>query len=354
MNYNEHANTAEDTTKSAGSMSDPKIFTVDEALAGLRLDAYLKRQFPDLSRSKIQHSLEDGLAFVNKGRGEKKYIVKTGDVIEIHEETLAKYQCLKIEPEPIHVDILFEDDYLAVINKPAGLVVHPGIGNWSGTLVNGLLYHLEYLSQGKTFDRPGIVHRLDKNTSGAIIIAKTDEAHMKLSDMFAQREILKEYTGITIGKHPEESGTIDAPMGRKKDDPIRVCIRNDGKRAITDYKLIAHYCGISYMYFRLHTGRTHQIRVHCRHKYFPLVQDTLYNGDRSKIRTLEPMARQFAYKVYKLFDRQALHARRIAFTHPITGEELSFTAPYPMDFSETLNLFKEHHSSLDLDYFNSF
>jgi 23S rRNA pseudouridine1911/1915/1917 synthase len=316
-----------------------KRFTVDKEAENRRLDVFVCSQYPTISRTKIQKCIDEGRILLNNTEVKKRTMLKPGDIVEVDEEALTQASEIRLEPQNIALDILYEDDCFVVVNKPAGMVVHPGSGNLDGTLVNALLYHLESLSEGSEEDRPGIVHRLDKNTSGIIIAAKNDAAHNALADLFASRRITKEYIGFCIGGLPRDEDTITAPIGRKKNDPLRYCVRRNGKEAVTEYKLIAHNAGISLIKFHPVTGRTHQIRVHSSYSGFPVVEDPLYGGGRSKVLQLQPLDRPFAYSVFKCFSRHALHARSISFTHPFTGENVSFEAPLPEDFRRAVELF---------------
>lgn len=318
-----------------------KVLTVDPDSSGLRLDVFVSRNFPAVSRTKIQRCIEGGAILLNGVVAKKRIALKTGDVVEVDEDAVESANAMHVSAQDIDLDILYEDEHFVAVNKPAGMVVHPGSGNRDGTLVNALLFHLESLSAGSAEDRPGIVHRLDKDTSGVIIAAKNDEAHNALAGLFAERTIKKEYVGFCIGRHPKEEDTIDAPIGRKKNDPMRYCVRKNGKEAITDYKLLSNRSGISLLSFHPHTGRTHQIRIHCSHSGFPVVEDNLYGGDRKKILNLQPLDRTFAYKIFGYFSRHALHARRVSFIHPFNRKPMTFKAPFPEDFQQAITAFGE-------------
>jgi 23S rRNA pseudouridine1911/1915/1917 synthase len=239
-------------------------------------------------------------------------------------------------PEDIALDVLYEDEYLLGINKPAGLVVQPGSGNRTGTLVNALLHSFPGLSEGYESDRPGIVHRLDKDTSGVLIVARNNAVHAAMGTQFANRTVEKTYSGICIGRMPEETGRIEAPLGRSRSDPLKRAVMRQGKPSLTEFRLAAYQSGISLVEFILHTGRTHQIRVHAAHAGFPILADETYGGGRERILRLPPLERPFAFRVLKCFDRHALHARTLAFTHPVTNQRMEITAPYPSDFAEAL------------------
>jgi 23S rRNA pseudouridine1911/1915/1917 synthase len=232
----------------------------------------------------------------------------------------------------IPLEIIYEDDYLLAINKPAGMVVHPGNGNRGMTMVNALLYHIHSLSHGSAIERPGIVHRLDKDTSGVILVAKTDTVHSALARMFFEHTIEKYYVALCAGLRPAEHAVIDMPLGRNRRDPIKRSVQTDGKNARTEYWLLHHACGVSVVGIRPHTGRTHQIRVHFSSHGFPILCDPLYGGGNDRVETLAVLDRPKAYKIYKCFDRHALHARKISFKHPVTQKPMMLVAPFPEDF----------------------
>jgi len=218
------------------------------------------------------------------------------------------------------------------------MVVHPGSGNRDGTVVNALLHHMPLISDGFAPDRPGIVHRLDKETSGVLLSAKTNDAHARLAGLFSSRTIGKYYLGVCLGDRPADQATIDAPIGRSRRDPIKHVVRTDGRSALTEYRLLSHTSGLSFMAFRLHTGRTHQIRIHCAHTNFPVVGDAVYGKKDDLMQQVQPLDRPFVYKVIKCFSRQALHAWRIVFVHPFTLKEIALTAPLPEDFMNAARL----------------
>jgi 23S rRNA pseudouridine1911/1915/1917 synthase len=316
-------------------------FTVHPESSGFRLDVFLARSLPSFSRAKIQKLIEDGRVLRNGENAAKKTPVSTGDTVEIDASSVVREAGSAPPPQDIPLDILYEDEFLCAVNKPAGMVVHPGSGVAGGTLVNALLHHVKSLSAGWGAGRPGIVHRLDKDTSGVLIVAKTDETHAALGRMFAAREIHKEYIGMCAGRRPQASGNISAPLGRSRRDPVRRSVRGDGKDALTEYVLLSHHCGISVVRFLPRTGRTHQIRVHASVSGFPVVADSVYGGGRDAAARVAPLCRPFAAGIYKCFTRHALHARRISFVHPGKNVPVSITAPFPEDFKKALGLFTE-------------
>jgi 23S rRNA pseudouridine1911/1915/1917 synthase len=279
------------------------------------------------------------LVLLNGKPAKKNDRLKVGDSVSVLQEELEKVVRPPLVAQEIPIDVIYEDDYLLAVNKPAGLVVHPGSGNRDGTLVNALLHRAGALSDGGAVDRPGIVHRLDKDTSGIVLVAKDNRTHEKLSAMFAERSVEKHYLGLCIGKRPAARGVIDAAIGRSRSDPTKRRIDREGKRAITEYRVLGYECGISVVHFRPKTGRTHQIRVHCSHAGFPIVADEAYGGGAGRITTLPVMARPFAHKIFACFERHALHAYRLRLAHPATGKDLDLSAPLPGDFQQALGEF---------------
>ncbi len=292
------------------------------AMGGERLDRYLVLQIPDVSRAALQRLIEQGDVLVNGQPARPAYKVRPGDLLTVH---LPPPEPTELIPEPIPLAIVYEDADLLVLNKPAGLVVHPGAGNPRGTLVNALLYHCPTLNVGGAV-RPGIVHRLDKDTSGLLVVAKNDLAHQRLQQQFKRREVHKAYLALVIGALRTESGYIEAPIGRHPVQRVRMAVIEKGREARTRWTVRARYVdarGQPYTLLDvlLETGRTHQIRVHCAWIGHPLVGDTLYGPQRQPLPA----------------PRQCLHAAALSFTHPITGAPLSFTAPLPEDFQAVLD-----------------
>jgi 23S rRNA pseudouridine1911/1915/1917 synthase len=324
------------------TQNDVMEITAGARDAGARLDVVATRHLPSLSRAKIQSYIETGLILLNGRPAIKKTLLAEGDRVTFDKPRLSSSTGSRLAPQNIPLDILYEDEYLLAVNKPAGMVVHPGNGNREGTLVHALLYHVTTLSAGSEPDRPGIVHRLDKNTSGVVLVAKTDETHRRLARLFSTREIKKEYAGFCVGRRPDAHGSIGAPLGRSRRDPVKRAVRQDGKEALTEYWLLAHHCGISVMKFAPHTGRTHQIRVHCSAGGFPVLADSLYGGGKEALDRIPVLERPFAASVYKCFERHALHAQSITFVHPHTQKEMTIKAPLPEDFNRALELFEKH------------
>jgi 23S rRNA pseudouridine1911/1915/1917 synthase len=316
-----------------------RVLHTTEADDGMRLDQFLAAAVSGVSRTQLQRIIDEGGVSVDGATAKKRHSLRAGQEVVLDESALAPRAGTPAAPEDIPIDVLFEDEHLIVVNKPAGLVVHPGSGNRSGTLVNALLFHVEDLSDGFEDDRPGIVHRLDKDTSGVLLVVKTNTAHAALAQQFQDRTVEKEYLGMCVGRRPPEQGVVEQPLGRSRTDPTRICIRPNGRPATTEYQLLAHRGGVSVMRFVPRTGRTHQIRVHAAHLGTPVLADAVYGGDREAVMRLQPLERPFAHKVLKCFTRHALHAHRIAFTHPVSGKRMRMTAPLPPDMQAAIALF---------------
>ncbi|MBN1757390.1 MAG: RluA family pseudouridine synthase [Chitinispirillaceae bacterium] len=311
--------------------------------AGKRLDRFLAEHLTDCSRAQVQRLITEGAVLYNGIHPVKRQSVAAGDSIEI-DTRIAQVSGGKGAvplPQEIPIEILYEDDFLIAVYKPSGLVVHPGNGVPDGTLVNALLYREQSLSDGFSAERPGIVHRLDKETSGVVLAAKKNRIHTRLAAAFAGRKVSKWYMGLCIGKPGTVDGTIDLPLDRSRREPVKRAVSTAGKEARTSYELVVYRSGISLMNFFPHTGRTHQIRVHSSSKGFPILADTLYGGGKDRITRIEPCERPFAYGIYKCFTRHALHAYQITFDHPETSEQMCIRAPLPADFRNALRMFDD-------------
>jgi 23S rRNA pseudouridine1911/1915/1917 synthase len=295
-------------------MSEPIELQVPSRARGMRLDRFLADELPHFSRSRLQALIREGHVTLNETGARSREILRTGDTIRLVEPPPEK---IATEPQNIPLDVLFEDEDLLVINKPAGMVVHPGAGNTSRTLVNALLAHCRTLSGIGGKERPGIVHRLDKETSGCLVVAKNDATHQSLSRQFAERTVQKIYLALVAGTMRKAHGVIDADIGRHPKHRQRMAVtRQRGRSARTDYRVVRSRGGISLVECVLHTGRTHQIRVHLHHLGHPVLGDKVYGRTRANE-----------------FPRQMLHAWKLGFTHPGTGKRLDFEAPLPEDFS---------------------
>ena len=299
-------------------MSEIISLTVAADDAGIRIDKYIPDNIAELTRSAVQGLCESGGVSVNGKSMAKNYKLREGDVISV---TIPDPQPMDAVPENIPLDIVYEDADLLVVNKPKGMVVHPAHGNYTGTLVNALLYHCgDSLSGINGVIRPGIVHRIDKNTSGLLIVAKNDASHLKLAEQIKEHSFTREYEAVASGYFKETSGKIDAPIGRHKIDRKKMCVTTENSRnAVTHFEVIRQYGGYAHVRLRLETGRTHQIRVHLAYLGHPVLGDDVYG------------------KPYKGIDGQCLHARKIGFIHPSTGDYMEFTSNLPDYFSSILD-----------------
>lgn len=298
----------------------------DEKVYGQRLDFALAQQFPEYSRSRIQDWIKKGYVTVNE-----KVVTATKHKMEGYEEVEVQ-ATINVEgdwkPQAIELDIAYEDDDLLVINKPAGLVVHPGAGNRDGTLVNALLHHAPQLAN---LPRAGIIHRLDKETTGLLVVAKTIAAHTDLVEQLQRRAFTREYDAVT-NRVMVSGGTVDAPIGRHPSKRTSMAVTPDGKRAITHYRVVEKFLDHSHIKLRLETGRTHQIRVHMAHLKFPLIGDPLYSG---RYRTPTKITAELS-ETLGGFKRQALHASLLGLVHPATGEYIEWRAEMPQDMQNLL------------------
>jgi 23S rRNA pseudouridine1911/1915/1917 synthase len=308
-------------------MSTDQRLTIEKSLPSERLDAYLREKFPGLSRGAIQRLIEQGDIRVNGRQVKASHAPRAGEEVELH---WPEPRPAAAQPEELPLTILYEDDALLVLNKPPGMVVHPAAGNEQHTLVNALLHHCAgQLSGIGGVARPGIVHRLDKDTSGCLVVAKNDDTHLALSAQFASRKVDKIYHAILCGEMERDRGEINAAIARHPSHRKRMAVDDEvGRAARTSYRVLERLNGATLVEAILHTGRTHQVRVHFQFLGFPLVGDQTY-GNRQNLR-LEELTGYAA-------PRQMLHARQLAFIHPRTGRRLSFEAPCPEDFAEVLS-----------------
>ena len=318
---------------------EPFHFTADRGQKPLRIDKYLVTRMERTSRNRIQQAADAGCIIVNGRAVKSSYQVKPDDEISICMDR-PRYD-FEIVPEDIPLDVVYEDASVLVVNKPAGLVVHPGHGNWTGTLVNALAYYFRDTDGYDVNDpRLGLVHRIDKDTSGLLVIAKTPEAKTDLGLQFFNKTTRRLYNALVWGEPKEDSGTVDAPIYRDPRDKLRMAIAPDeivGKRAVTHYRTLEDFGYATLVECRLETGRTHQIRVHMASLGHPLFNDARYGGDRILRGTTSGAYRQFIHHCFDACPRQALHARTLGFRHPDTGEEMDFEAPLPTDFSSLLD-----------------
>lgn len=299
-------------------------FEVGYEQEGERLDKYLSMIYPDFSRSFFQKLIKNGQVKVNDIPEKSSYSVREEDIICV---TIPDAVQTSIEPENIPLDILYEDDDVLIVNKPKGMVVHPSAGHYSGTLVNGVMYHCKDSLSGINGEiRPGIVHRIDMDTTGSLIVCKNDESHIHIAQQIKAHTVNRIYVGIVCGNVKEDEGTIEGTIGRHPTERKKMAINvKNGKPAITHYKVLERFGNYTYMQFKLETGRTHQIRVHMAGIGHPLLGDTLYSSGRSPFKHLQG---------------QTLHAQTIGFIHPRTGEYMEFSAPLPVYFEKLLYLLK--------------
>lgn len=298
-----------------------------------RLDVFLTHHVENATRSKVQRAIEDGLVLVNGKTVRSSHKVTAGETIHI---TLPKSPPHEATPENIPLTIVYEDADLLVVNKPAGMVTHPAYGNYTGTLVNALLYYCNHLSSVNEPFRPGIVHRLDKDTSGLMVVAKTDAAHASLARQFSQRTIQREYQAIVWGVFTRKAGTIEASLGRSKSDRKKIAVTADGRSAATEYTVVEQFEYLALVSLKLRTGRTHQIRVHLSHINHPVFGDPTYNGRRIMWGPGTPRQKSEVSALLKVMTRQALHAKTIGFIHPSTGQTMGFDSSIPDDMSVVL------------------
>jgi len=310
-------------------------FTVEPDDAGMRLDAYLADRIEGWSRSKLQKLIENEDVLVNEKSVKPSHKVRDNDEIEVE---LVEIQATVFEPENIPLDIVYEDEFLAVINKPAGMVVHPGAGVQSGTLANAIAFHFAEAFAEQNRDKPGstrigIVHRLDKDTSGLIVVAKSDEMHEALSEQFREREVYKSYVALVHGSLEQNMGKVDAPIGRNKHNRLRMKVATHGRSAVSLWKVRKRFDKFTLLDIEIKTGRTHQIRVHMGYLNHPVVGDEIYNEGRDNT-VMDSYVRNGIASMRRFF----LHAEKLSFTHPKTKERLEFTQELPTELKEFLDL----------------
>ncbi len=306
------------------------IFEIDE---GLRLDVFLARNEPELSRSRLKKMIDEGLVLVNGKTLKAGYGLRRGDRVVLRK---TEPQKLDVLAQEIPLDILFEDKSVIVINKPAGMVVHPAAGNYEGTLVNAILFHSKDLSGIGGVMRPGIVHRLDKDTSGLMVVAKSDMAHRELSKQFRDHRVIKVYQAFVFGNPREDEGLIDSAVGRHPVDRKKMSVFSRmGKEALTRWRVEERYGFLSFLELKIETGRTHQIRVHLNSIGHPVLGDNLYGNSSKRLQTVQDTAVRARLKMIK---RQALHSGRLTFFHPGTGKVMEFAVGLPLDM-ENLKIF---------------
>ena len=306
---------------------------IPDRLIGQRIDSAMAQMLPDYSRSKITTWVRSGGALINGKTFKPKEKILGGEIVTLN---IKAEKTNDWKAEDIPLDIVFEDNDIIVVNKPVGLVTHPGAGNWTGTLANALLHYDPSLAN---LDRAGIVHRLDKNTSGLMVVARSELAQKNLVEQLQTHAVSREYSAIVYG-HMISGGTVDEPIGRDPKDRIRQAVVEDGKDAITHYRVIDRFAHHTHVKAILETGRTHQIRVHLSYIGHPLIADPMYGG---KIR-FPKKADDHLKNALKKFNRQALHAKKLTLTHPITLEQMSWKAPLPQDLKDLLKVLQEFDS----------
>ncbi|MDA9587039.1 RluA family pseudouridine synthase [Flavobacteriaceae bacterium] len=324
------------------SLYEHHAFIADPGQSPLRIDKFLMSRIENVTRSKIQQSAKEGSIYVNDLIVKSNYKVKGRDRVKVlfaH----PPYENLLVA-EDIAIDIVYEDDILVVINKPPGLVVHPGHGNYSGTLLNGLLHYFEKLPKNLN-NRPGLVHRIDKDTSGLLVVAKTEQAMTHLSKQFFDKTSERKYLALVWGDIKEDKGTIEGAIGRHPKNRLQMTVfvdNSEGKEAITHFKVLERFGYVTLIECQLETGRTHQIRAHLKFIGHTLFNDARYGGEKILKGTSFTKYRQFVDNCFKLLPRQALHAKTLGFIHPKTGEKMQYDSPIPDDFNSAINKWRQY------------
>ncbi len=321
-------------------------FIASKGQEPLRVDKFLMNFIENATRNKIQQAAKQGNIWVNNNQVKQNYKVKAGDEVKVMFEH-PPYEFL-LTPEDIHLDIVYEDDELLVVNKPTGMVVHPGHGNYSGTLINALVYHFENLPSNRS-NRPGLVHRIDKDTSGLLVIAKTENAMSHLARQFFEKTSEREYVALVWGNVAEDEGKIEGHIGRSPKNRLQMMVfpeGDHGKDAITHYRVIERLGYVTLLSCQLETGRTHQIRVHMKHIGHTLFNDERYGGDKILKGTTFTKYKQFVDNCFKILPRQALHAKTLGFQHPTTGEFLKFDSEVPGDMLECIEKWRNYSNHL--------
>lgn len=325
-------------------------FTVDKGQAPLRIDKYLMNYIENIARSKIQSAAKNDGILVNGTPVKSNYKVRPNDEIRVL-FTHPTYEALLVG-EDIPLDIVFEDEHLLVVNKPAGMVVHPGHGNYSGTLINALIYRFDNLPNNSS-ERPGLVHRIDKDTSGLLVVAKTEQAMAHLSLQFAEKTSEREYVALVWGNVEADEGTIEGNIGRHPKNRLQNTVFLDdeaekGKPAVTHYKVLERLGYVTLVSCKLETGRTHQIRVHMKHIGHTLFNDERYGGNVILKGTTFTKYKQFVDNCFKVLPRQALHAKTLGFTHPKSGEFMRFETPVPEDIEACVEKWRNYAKHQEL------
>ena len=318
-------------------------FIADKGQEPLRVDKYLMNRVENATRNKIQNAAKEGSIYVNDKIVKSNYKVKPGDIVKVM-FSHPPYENLLVG-EKMDLDILFEDENLLVVNKPAGLVVHPGHGNYKGTLLNGLIYHFKNLPFNSD-GRPGLVHRIDKDTSGLLVIAKDERSMTDLAKQFYLKTSKRKYLALVWGIVADEKGTVNANLARDPKNRLIMSVpkenENFGKKAITHYRVIERFNYLTLLECELETGRTHQIRSHMKHIGHPIFSDSRYGGDKILKGTIFNKYKQFVSNCFDIMPRQALHAKSLGFIHPVTNKELYFESELPQDFQNCLKKWRNY------------
>ena len=325
--------------------------TVDKGQGLLRIDKFLMARIENASRNKVQNAAKAGSIFVNEKAVKPNYRVKPGDVISIVMAQPPRE--VELLPENIPINVVYEDEHLIIINKEAGMVVHPGFGNYTGTLVNALLYHIKELSQIKNqADRPGLVHRIDKNTTGIMVVAKNELVQTRLAKMFFDKTIQRVYYALVWGDFEEDEGVISGHIGRSLKDRKVMAVFVDGafgKHAVTHYKVIERFGYVTLVECRLETGRTHQIRAHFKHIGHPLFNDETYGGNIILKGTTFTKYKQFVNNCFAMATRHCLHAKSLGFAHPVTKKPLFFDSELPDDMKNLIEKWRHYAKYKELE-----
>ena len=328
-----------------GELFEHYRFVASKGQVPLRVDKFLMNFIENATRNKIQQSAKNGHVWVNDEIVKSNYKVKAGDEVKVLFEH-PPHEFLLV-PEDIPLDIVYEDDVLLVVNKPAGMVVHPGHGNYSGTLINALIFHTDNLPANSN-ERPGLVHRIDKDTSGLLVVAKTEAAMTHLAKQFFDKTSEREYIALVWGNIEEDEGTVVGHVGRNPKNRLQMHVfpeGEEGKEAVTHFKVLERLGYVTLVSCKLETGRTHQIRVHMKYIGHTLFNDERYGGDKILKGTTFTKYKQFVDNTFKLLPRQALHAKTLGFIHPVTGEYMSFDSVVPEDMTNAIEKWRNYSKS---------
>lgn len=342
----------EEQSESSDELYERFTFNVDKGQEPLRIDKFLMNRIEGATRNKLQQAINTGLILVNGNEVKQNYKIKPFDQIIVYSDLSP--ESTDVVPEPIPLNIVFEDSDILIINKPAGMVVHPGSGNYNGTLLNGVAYYLQHQNPDiseSTLPRFGLVHRIDKNTSGLLVLAKNDKAMRHLAKQFFDHTVSRKYMALVWGDFEEDEGTVVAHVGRnlRHRKLFEAYPEGDhGKDAITHYKVLEKFNYVTLVQCILETGRTHQIRVHMKHIGHPLFNDDFYGGDKIVKGTVFSRYKQFVDNCFALCPRQALHAKTLGFEHPTTGEQMFFDTDLPADMEQVINKWRDYVKTLKI------